>query len=432
MSDADVVVVGAGAAGLAASRRLAEAGRHVLLLEARDRVGGRIWTEPDQVELGAEFVHGRPEATLALLRETGVGLVKCTGDRWVVRDGRFERMDDPLGELRPLLREAARVQGDEPLARFLSRVVQEDPRCASAAAWLGRLVEDYDAADPARVSLRAIATEMSGDAAAASVPSRPRGSYATLIEHMRRVLDPARVELRLGSTVRTVRWSAGTVELDVEGHGTPLRCRARAAVITLPLGVLQAPPDDPAAVHFAPPLHMKGGALDRLAMGEVHKVVLRFGEPFWETVDGGRWRNTAFFHAAGLPFRTFWTALPERTNRLTAWVGGPRAAALSGQPRDVIIARAVESVRSLFDGRVDVERLLEEAHHHDWTRDARSRGAYSWVTVGGIGARRRLAEPVEGTLFFAGEAADSSGEASTVAGAITSGERAAREVIAAS
>src|SRR5512146_1671494 len=91
---ADVAVIGAGAAGLAASRRLAAAGRSVLLLEARHRVGGRIWSLGGPIELGAEFVHGRPAATLALLREAGAGVVACTGDRWVVEDGRIERMND--------------------------------------------------------------------------------------------------------------------------------------------------------------------------------------------------------------------------------------------------------------------------------------------------------------------------------------------------
>jgi monoamine oxidase len=150
MTSADVLVIGAGAAGLAASRRLADAGRQVLLLEARDRVGGRIWTESGPVELGAEFVHGHPEPTLALLREAGSGVVQCTGNRWVVWDGRVDRMDDRLGELQRLLRRAARRRGDEPLTRFLARLAAEHPRFAPAAAWLGRLIEDYDAADPAR------------------------------------------------------------------------------------------------------------------------------------------------------------------------------------------------------------------------------------------------------------------------------------------
>ena len=425
----DVAVIGAGAAGLAASRRLGDAGRSVLLLEARDRVGGRIWTVARHVELGAEFVHGRPAATLALLGEAGAGVVECTGERWVVEDGRIERMGGRMmGELHQLLERAASLRTDMSVAEFLARVVKEEPGLRPAAAFLQRMVEGYDAADPLRASIRALVAEWMGGATVASTTSRPKGGYATLIDQMLRTLDPAKVELRLESVVRAVRWSSGGVELDVERRGTVERHRARCLIITLPLGVLQAAPDDPGAVRFEPPLDQKRAALAGLAMGPVHKVLLRFREPFWEKVDDGRFRDTAFFTAANLPFRTFWTTLPERSDWLTAWAGGPAAARLSGQTDEGIIARAVESVQSIFRGRVDVGSLLEETRFHDWERDLRARGAYSYVTVGGASARRSLAEPVEGTLFFAGEATDYSGEATTVAGAIVSGERAAREV----
>ena len=447
---ADVAVIGAGVAGLAASRGLADAGRSVLLLEARDRVGGRIWTVGDSLELGAELVHGTPEATLALLREAGAGVVELTGERFVMEDGRIHRMDDRMvGELHGLLDRAANAGHDMSVAEFLAEVVEEKPGLGAVAAWVGRLVEGFDAADPQRASLRALVAEWTSSANFESTTSRPRGGYAMLIEQMTRALDPRMVELSLESIVRVVRWSADGVELDVERHGALQRHRVRKVVITLPLGVLQAAPGDPGAVRFEPPLdEKKCTALAGLAMGPVHKVLLKFKEPFWERIDGGRWRNAAFFNAAELPFRTFWTQLPERSDWLTAWVGGPGAEALSSgadndesggyqsddEPGDNesdhdIIARAVGSVSSLFGGRVDVASLLEEARFHDWSRDPRARGAYSYVAVGGSDARRKLAEPVERTLFFAGEATDDSSEATTVAGAIISGERAAREVI---
>ncbi len=165
---------------------------------------------------------------------------------------------------------------------------------------------------------------------------------------------------------------------DVEQHGVPQRLRASVLVITLPLGALQAEPEEPAAIRF----------------------------------------------------RTFWTSLPDRTCWLTAWMAGPRAALLSVETDDVIVARAVESLRSLFHGQVNVASLLKETRFHNWERDPCARGAYSYVCVGGTGARQDLAEPIDRTLFFAGEATDATGEATTVAGAIISGERAADEVLA--
>lgn len=447
---ADVAVIGAGAAGLVASRRLAEAGRSVLLLEARDRVGGRIWTVGDSVELGAEFVHGRPEATLALLHEAGSDVVEMTGEHFVLKDGRIQhpRERTSLG-LHEVIERASGVGRDMPVAEFLAGVVREDPALRAAAARVEQLVEGFDAADPKRASLRALVAEWTGGSVFASTSGRPRGGYAALIDHVVRTLDPARVELRLESVVRAVRWSREGVEIEVDRRGVVQRHRARSAVITLPLGVLQAAPGDPAAVEFEPPLEMKREALAGLTMGPVHKVLLKFSDAIWERVDGGRARDAGFITGEGLPFRTFWTQLPERSSWLTAWVGGPAAERVSERACDAgasdavsagasdaasdgsIVAQAVESARALFGGEVDVDGLLEETLFHDWVRDPLSRGAYSYVNVGGTDAGRRLAEPVDGTLYFAGEATDYSGEATTVAGAINSGERVAREVIAA-
>lgn len=434
---ADVAVIGAGAAGLTASRRLVEAGRSVLLLEARDRVGGRIWTVDDGIELGAEFVHGKPEATLALLREAGIEAVELAGERWAMRDGRLQRVDELVSsEMHGLVDKVASIGRDMSVAEFLEGVVRNDPGRGAAAARMQGMAEGFDAADPARASIKALVAGWAAGASLATT-SRPRGGYGALVDHMVRKLDPARVELRLESVVRAVRWSDEGVEIEVERRGEMRRHRARKAIVTLPLGVLQAPPDDPAAVRFEPPLGMKREALARLSMGPTHRVALKFREAFWERVDDGRMRDAGFITTmganTGLPFRTFWMQLPERRAELVAWVGGPGATKVeerSGGTREGIIAQAVESVRALFGACADVEGLLEETWFHDWVSDPWSRGAYSYVNVGGEGARRQLAEPVAGTIFIAGEATDESGEAATVAGAISEGERVAGDVIA--
>lgn len=428
---ADVAVVGAGAAGLAAARRLSEAGRSVLLLEARDRVGGRIWTVDDGIELGAEFVHGEPEATLALLREAGIGVEEIAGERWAMRDGRRQRAISLMGhEVHRLLERAAHIERDMSVAEFLESAVRDDPSCAAVAARIQGMAEGYDAVDPARASIRALVAEWVGSASPGA-SSRPRGGYGALIDHMVRELDRARVELRLESVVRVVRWSAEGVEIDIEQRGELRRHRVRKAIITLPLGVLQAPPGDPAAVSFEPPLEMKREALAGLGMGPTHRVALKFREAFWEEIDGGQMKNAGFITTSDLPFRTFWTQLPQRKSQLVAWAGGPAATKIEergGGTREGVIAQAVESVSALFGGRVYVEGLLEDAWFHDWVSDPLARGAYSYVNVGGEGARRKLAEPVEGTIYIAGEATDDGGEATTVAGAIAEGERVARAV----
>jgi monoamine oxidase len=161
----------------------------------------------------------------------------------------------------------------------------------------------------------------------------------------------------------------------------------------------------------------------------VIKVVLHFREPFWERIDEGRYRDAAFFHAPGAAFPTFWSSMPLRGSLLNAWAAGPNASRLSGKSEAELAHLAIDSLQSGFGKRVRVRRMLELAHLHDWQADPFARGAYSYVIAGGASARKALAAPVEGTLFFAGEASDTAGESGTVAGALQSGMRAARQVL---
>ncbi len=139
-----------------------------------------------------------------------------------------------------------------------------------------------------------------------------------------------------------------------------------------------------------------------------------------------------FFHGDDLPFRTFWTTLPIRSSALIAWAGGPRVAELDAAANvNSLTQKALESLDSMFGKQWDIADEFVASYCHDWQRDPFARGAYSYIGVGGGGARAELGKPVENTLFFAGEATDDTGEAATVTGALQSGERAANELIGA-
>ncbi|MBI1964773.1 MAG: FAD-dependent oxidoreductase [Betaproteobacteria bacterium] len=421
----DVLVIGAGAAGLAAAAELGRAGKSVLVLEARDRIGGRCWSLdepglPVPVELGAEFIHGRPAATFSLLLRAGMVAVGRTGGGWYAERGKLNPTGEIFTEIRKALRRAGMPKKDVSFEAFLARELRHlSPK---ARAFARRRVEGYDAADPARASARAIVGEWSGeDDATAASHFRPSGGYGALLEWLAGTLDRDRVRLELQTVVRKVRWKRGSVEVEGAASGRPFRAAAARALITLPLGVLQG-----GGVRFTPALKEKRRALKGLAPSPVLKVALRFRSPFWEKLDGGRYEDAAFFRSLEAPFPSFWTAMPVRAPLLTAWAGGPRAARLSGAGAPEIIRRAMESLKSVFGGRVG---RLEAAFVHDWQQDPYARGAYSYVAVGGEGARKTLAAPLRDALFFAGEATDFEGEHGTVAGALQSGIRAARGML---
>lgn len=440
MAAQDVIVIGAGAAGLAAAAALAERGRRVLVLEARDRIGGRIWTRHEAgvaapVELGAEFIHGHAPATVAWLRRAGRGVVESPDSHWRLRDGVLQQRDSYFLEVQKAMRAALdQITHDISLAELLDTHLK-DVLSPEARNYARMMAEGFDAADTTRASARAIVEEWTGDMLNNAPQGRPEGGYSSLLEALAGALPADKVHVRLQTVVREVRWARGHVEIFGESFGRPYQAQAPRAIVTLPLGVLQLSPQHQDAVRFTPPLDAKQEALRGLGFGPVIKLVLRFQSAFWETLDDGRYRDAAFLHASECPFPTFWTPVPLRAPIINAWAGGPRAAQLSAQSRDglpTLVDQALQSLQTMFGSRCDVRAQLQGAYMQDWQQDPYSRGAYSYQAVGGENAREQLAAPLEGTLFFAGEATASEDDAGTVVGALQSGERAAAEVFKAS
>lgn len=426
-------MIGAGAAGLAAAAALGASGRSVLVLEARDRIGGRIWTQLEPslaapAELGAEFIHGDSPETSALLRQVGTAAAGASGEHWSLIDGRLQqRTESLLGKVRVAFEQADVLsRPDVSLESFLAgeggRALPEEARSMARA-----FVSGFDAADPALVSVHSVAAEWRSGGMLDSSQARPPGGYRAALLALTGGLDSSRVRLQLQTIVTAVRWSDRSVELDGLWLGQPFQAKGRKAVITIPLGVLKAPAGVPGAIAFSPPLDSKQAALAQLLSGPVLKVILYFRRAFWEELDGGRYADGAFFHAPGNVFPTFWTALPARAPLLNAWVGGPSAARLSELSHDEIIRQALACVSRVFPSTSGALEL-QAAYVHNWTQDPYARGAYSYVAAGGGNARELLATPLSGTLFFAGEATDTTGEATTVTGALRSGARAALEV----
>jgi monoamine oxidase len=260
---------------------------------------------------------------------------------------------------------------------------------------------------------------------------RINGGYQRLTEIFRDELKRLGVPIHLDSVVRAIRWRRGGVEVETTRGDSGAIFTAGRALITLPLGVLQAPE----SIRFEPALpEAKQAALRKLAMGRVVRVTLCFRERFWEKLrgrnDSHSLRDLSFLFSRDDVFPTWWTQMPEPVPVITGWAPARSAESLAGVSEDGVIDHAVEALSRLLQiAKAQVQAQLRAAYYHDWDADPFSRGAYSYVKVGGEGCQGILGSPVEHTLFFAGEATDTSGHNGTVHGAIASGQRASREML---
>jgi monoamine oxidase len=416
----DVIVIGAGMAGVTAARKLARAGHSVAVLEARDRIGGRIMTLDDftdgPVEAGAEFVHGRNAATLAevhgagfnlrgspQMRRTSFNLGGAT--RWL-----------PLACLHPetwacagMRRKIARTQppdlsarefidkhGYRGRARLLTEMtfLQHLPGSADEVGVIG-LVEDGVLDLQTRYNNRVVE------------------GYGSLPRSLAQGLD-----IRLNVKVEAINWSDQHVRVRLDDGG---ELEARAVISTLPVGVLKS-----GAVRFEPALpEAKQWALSQMEMGPIIKILMRFDERFWPG-----WMEMV--NCATGPINLYWSVfrgMKDRPSVLTAYCIGPRAAELSKLSEDAAVAIVMADLKRLFP-KAAPEGALADYRLIDWARDPFAMGGYTYLRPGAQGARASLRATDTGALFWAGAGTESQPVSELVETAYLSGLRAAGEVLA--
>ncbi|OGC85258.1 hypothetical protein A3F55_00630 [Candidatus Adlerbacteria bacterium RIFCSPHIGHO2_12_FULL_53_18] len=419
MNQADIVIVGAGAAGLMAARELSKEGKKVLILEARGRIGGRIYPLPKEewgyeAQGGAEFVHGEAPVSKALLKEAGATLTHPT-EWWSVRDGppsKIERLSPHDLQLEEALK---KLTGDTTVAQFLDSnfpAGEHDDLRNFVQSW----VEGYDAADIHKASALTLRDEMLDQGSWRQMCIRE--GYGLLLKYLQDACMQNGVEILLHKAVTAIT---------VNQNGVSIQCsdgliyQTKRVVVTVPLPVLQT-------LQFTPPLPKKTQAAAKIGFGGVIKIIIRFKTKWWT---GPREQpfERLFFMLSKEPVPTWWTQHPEPHTTLTGWLPGPNAEHVKNHSDEEILTLALLSLSRIFN--ISIEQLREELATFkivNWIKDPFARGAYSYSTPESKEAVQELHRPVDNKLYFAGEAICEEDANGTAEAALASGLRVAKEI----
>ncbi|MEO8085301.1 MAG: NAD(P)/FAD-dependent oxidoreductase [Bacteroidota bacterium] len=428
-----VLIIGAGACGLAAARQLVGEGIHVTILEGRDRIGGRICTLTDSeftkpIEAGAEFIHGDLPVTLSLLKEYSIPYNQVEGTFWQTKTGDVSEENNFIREdERTLHKLLSELTHDMTVEQFLTSYFSEDKYDALRSSVRG-FVQGYDAANPSRASVLTFRDEWSNDY---ETQFRIPDGYGKLMDTLQKDCEAHSCKIHLSSVVKKIQWKNNEVKV-ITDDGKIFT--ASICIVTVPIGILVSAPGATAGMTFTPAIEEKLNIASMLGYGGVIKIILYFKRTFWKDkkiqLKAGQELEQLGFIFSNAVIPTWWTQFPEDIPQLTGWIGGPAAEKASNKNSEEIIQDAIQSLAAIFQlTESDVKDELLAHKIFDWVKDPFSLGAYSYAVVNNSKLKEEMREPIADTLFFAGEGYHIGGDTGTVEAALGDGFRVARDVL---
>ena len=403
----DVIIIGAGAAGLAAMRKLAEAGLHVCMMEASNVIGGRIATGSegfkDHVETGAEFIHGKLPLTFKLIKEANLSYEAVEGKMISVQNGEWQT-EEHSDHWDIFMQQLKRLKTDITIQEFLEQNFADGEYLQLRLA-VQRFAEGFDLADISKASILALKDEWRD---IEKQQFRIKGGYGQLVKHLYDHCLNSNAEFYFNTVVNKIDYNKNVVV-----HTTDKReFEADSVIVTVSAGVLQS-----GSIQFEPGLKEHALAIQGLGFGGVIKFLLEFKTNFWKKHD-----EDIGFLLTNEIIPTWWTQLPTENNLLTGWMGGPKASEKIFEPHSSLLQTALLCLSSIF--KIAPAVLHEELRNYkivNWLDQQYIKGGYSYNTLHSEESKKVLRSPIQDKIYFAGEAVSQSDSQGTVESALQSG-----------
>jgi len=412
-----VIIIGGGVAGLFAGRELSKQGYDVTILEAADRLGGRIQTIRNSlftrpVEKGVEFIHGNLPLTIELLKEAAIEYKAVKGNMIRVANGDWKTQGDFTVGWDELIKKMNLVRKDLTMDEFLEKNFSEEKYSDLRTSVL-RFANGFDLADTSRASVLALREEWMGEE---DEQYRLTGGFDQLTNYLAKECLRSGCIINTASPVTEIKWQKN----DVNVIASNKMYDAARVIVTASLGLLQSG----RSIIFQPDIDHYFHAARKIGFGSVVKVMLEFTEAFWEKKKKG---IGFLFTNEIIP--TWWTQLPSCYPLLTGWAGGPQALPLENKDDETILDLALRSLSNVFQKTIEeINELLVASAVVNWKNDSYSKGAYSYDMVESIQAKKLLNIPIDNTIFFAGEGFYEGSSPGTVEAALVSAKNVAERI----
>ncbi len=428
-TESEIIIIGAGASGIMAARELSKEGKKVIILEARDRVGGRVYPLSEEdfgypAQGGAEFIDGGSKIVNELIKEAGLTYIEIeNGETWNVRRERiYKAADNAMEDLvfashrKEINQRLLELKEDIPVSSFLEKYFSED-KYKELRHWIIDMVETYNVGNPNKASTFAMRDEWMGDVDWSQ--GRIKEGYGALIMFLKSECEKNGVDILLNREVSEINIVEGLTNVTCTDG---LVYSGQKVVVTVPLPVLSS-------IQFNPVITKKIEASKKIGFGNVIKILIKFKDNWWKnsTQDD---LSEAFLILTDRVVRVVWTQYPSDYTTLTAWICNKDAEELKHKSNEDILFVALESLADIF--KVDIEKIKSEvviSKINNWAEDKFTRGAYSYGTPEKKEALIELWKPVGGMIYFAGEALCSGNESASVEAALQSGRETAEKIL---